>query len=109
MAIFVLGCFTFLIGVAMMRNQQMDMLLKSQDHKMWLSVMQPQPSGYVNSFGVIPLFTWMLSHGYEMSSSDAVKTFGQKAAQRAQWAKSIMLAGIVLLVVGFFAALFYAR
>ena len=108
MTILVLGCIVFLIGLGLMRNEKMNFLLKSRDHETWNTVMQPQPSGYVDSFGTIQLFTWILSHGYEKSSSEEVRALGHKALRRAKLSKYFMLTGIVFMVVGFFVALMYS-
>ena len=99
------GIFTLLIGISMMRNTNMDNLLKAKDKEVWNTVMNPLDSGYVNTFGVIPLFTWILKHGYEKSSSEEVRALGSKVLRRANTSKYLMLAGVLLIVIGFFVAL----
>jgi len=107
MAILLLGVIILLIGIWMMRNTEMDALLKAKDKDAWVTVMRPSPSGYVNSFGIIPLFSWILSHGYENSSSEEVKVLGGKALRRANTARYLMLSGILFMVIGFFVTLLY--
>jgi hypothetical protein len=106
MAVLVLGFLILIGGVLMMRNSELDRVLKQHDEAEWITVMRPSPLGYVNSFGVIPLFTWVLGRGYEKSASEKVRTLGGASLQRAKLAKYCMLMGVALISIGFALALF---
>ncbi|MBE8715959.1 hypothetical protein [Cellvibrio polysaccharolyticus] len=106
MVVLVLGFFVLICGLLMMRNPELDRLLKKNDEAEWATVMRPSLSGYVNSFGIIPLFTWVLAHGYEKSASEQVRTVGSASLKRAMRAKYCMLVGVVLIATGFLLALF---
>lgn len=105
MVILLVGIIAFILGLAMARNKEMDDLLQRDDNETWRTVMSPSNSGYVNSFGIIQLFSWILSHGYENSISPQVQTLGGKALRRAKIAKYVMILGVLLIVVGFYVAL----
>lgn len=106
MLVLVLGFFLLIGGVLMMRNSELDRVLKQYDKAEWITVMRPSPSGYVNSFGVIPLFTWVLGRNYEKSASEEVRAAGGASPQRATLAKYCMLMGVTLISIGFALALF---
>lgn len=108
MAILVLGFFVLIFGLGMMRNTGMDRVLKEYDEAEWTTVMRPSSSGYVISFGTIPLFIWVLNRGYEQSASEQVKNIGSVALKRAQLARNCMLIGVVLITIGFGLALFFS-
>lgn len=105
MAILVLGIIAFIFGLAMTRNTEMDSLLQRDDNETWRRVMSPSSRGYVSSFGTIQLFSWILSHGYENSISPQVQSLGNKLIRRANMAKYVMVLGVLLIVIGMFAAL----
>ncbi|MCR6653465.1 MAG: hypothetical protein NVV73_19080 [Cellvibrionaceae bacterium] len=106
MAVLVLGFLVLIFGLGMMRNSELDRVLKENDEAEWTTVMRPSSSGYVNSFGTIPLFTWVLGRGYEKSASEQVRTIGSVALKKAQLAKNCMLIGVALIAIGFALALF---
>lgn len=106
MAVLVLGFLVLIGGFLMMRNPELDRVLRRNDEAEWTTVMRPSPSGYVNSFGIIPLFTWVLGHGYERSASDEVRAVGSACLKRAISAKYLMLAGVTLIATGFALTLF---
>jgi len=106
MVVLVLGFLVLICGLLMMRNSELDRVLKKNDEAEWTTVMRPSPSGYVNSFGIIPLFTWVLGRGYEKSASEQVRTVGSASLKRARLAKYCMLIGVVLIAIGFALALF---
>jgi hypothetical protein len=108
MAVLVLGFLVLIGGVLMMRNSELDRVLKENDEAEWTTVMRPSPSGYVNSFGLIPLFTWILGRGYEKSASERVRTVGSASLRKAKLAKYCMLMGVALISIGFALALFMA-
>lgn len=108
MIVLVLGFLVLIGGLLLMRNPKLDRALKKNDESQWKTVMSPSPSGYVNSFGVIPLFTWVLGRGYEKSSSEEVRIAGSAALKRAILAKYCMSAGVVLIAVGFVLAVFWS-
>lgn len=107
MAVLVLGFLVLIYGLAMMRNSGLDRVLKENDEAEWTTVMRPSPSGYVNSFGIIPLFIWVLDRGYEKSASEQVRAVGSASLKRARLAKYCLLFGLVLIVIGFGLALFW--
>lgn len=106
MVVLVLGFLVLIGGVLMMRNSELDRVLKQNDEAEWVMVMRPSPAGYVNSFGVIPLFTWVLGRGYEKSASEKVRTIGSASLLRAKLAKYCMLTGVALISIGFALTLF---
>ncbi len=108
MAILVLGFFVLIFGLGMMRNIEMDRALKENDEAEWTTVMRPSSSGYVISFGTIPLFIWVLNRGYEKSASEQVRSIGSVALKKAQLARNCMLIGVVLITIGFGLALFFS-
>lgn len=107
MAVLVLGFLALIFGAAMMRNSDLDRVLKENDEAEWIIVMRPSPSGYVNSFGIIPLFTWVLDRSYEKSASEQVRAVGSSSLKRARLAKYCMLVGVALIAIGFVLALFF--
>ena len=100
MALLVFGFLVLLIGVMMMRNSEMDRALKKFDADVWTTIMSPSPSGYVNSFGIIPLFSWILTQGFEDSESLEVKELGKLAFKKAKLAKYCMLLGVLMMILG---------
>lgn len=106
MIILLLGVVALLAGLVLMRNTALNQQLKTEDETTWTTVMRPTELGYVNSFGTIPLFQWVLSKGYEQSSSDAIRALGAASFKRAKTAKSLMILGVVLIFIGFLIAIF---
>lgn len=107
MAILLLGIVTLFVGLLLMRNVAFERLLKAEDHQAWNTVMRPTELGFVNSMGVIPLFQWSLSRGFEQSSSEKVRTLGEDAFKRAKLARLCMLLGVAFIFTGFFLAIFF--
>lgn len=109
MVILLIGIIVLGVGIAMCRNPEVDRLLKSEDYATWKRVMNPSENGYVTTFGAIQLFSWVLAHGYDNSSSQEIKLHGAKILGRAKTARYLMLIGVLLLVSGFFMALLYPK
>lgn len=109
MVILLIGMIVLGVGIAMSRNAELDRLLKAEDYDTWKRVMSPSEKGYVTTFGTIQLFSWVLAHGYENSSSQEIKLHGAKSLRRAKTARYLMLIGVLLLVAGFFMALLYPK
>ncbi len=106
MAVLVFGILVLICGLVMMCNSELDRVLKENDEAEWTTVMRPSPSGFVNSFGTIPLFTWVLGRGYEKSTSEQVRIIGSTAFKKAKLAKYCMLIGVMLIAIGLSLALF---
>lgn len=101
MALLVFGFLVLLIGILKMRNSELDDLLKKNDPEEWTSVMRPTQSGYVNSLGIIPLFSWILNCRYEASDNQELQVVGRVALKKARIAKYTMLSGVILMILGF--------
>ncbi len=79
--------------------------LKADDNESWKRLGSPNGIAMADLGQSAGVFSWVLNHGYEASTSDTVNRLGQQALQRALMAKSAMLAGVTMIVVGFFSAL----
>lgn len=76
--------------------------LRTNDQDRWFTLGSPPEHAFSKSLGV---FSWVLNHGFEQSSSKEVVFLGAQAYKKAITAKYMCLAGISLVIAGFALAL----
>ncbi len=93
-----------IIGVAALniRFPELVNALRENDPQQWQTLAAPPTFAFHKTIGV---FSWVLGHGFEQSSSSDVIALGKKALQKAQMVKYGMLAGVGLVCLGFILAL----
>jgi hypothetical protein len=102
MIILVLGFLAILVGALSIQFPDLVKSLKENDFKQWEVLGSPPEYAFSKSIGV---FSWVLDHGYEQSSSADVKLLGAKALSKAMLAKYALLLGVALVVLGFITTL----
>ena len=100
-----LGLMLVLIAALSISFPQLCHALKTDDTENWKRLGSPNGIAVADLGQSASVFSWVLNHGYESSTSDTVNRLGQQALQRALMAKYAMLAGVIMIVVGFFSAL----
>lgn len=79
--------------------------LQEEDHASWKRLGSPNGHAMADFGKSAGVFSWVLQHGYEASNSSQVARLGAQALHRALMAKYAMLAGVIMVVVGFGAGL----
>lgn len=105
MYILVLGFLVLIAGVLSMQLPALGSALKEQDNDLWQIIMTPNASSFVVSAGIIQLFCWVLDQAYLKSKKPDIQSLGAAAFTKATRAKYLMLSGVVLILLGFVAAL----
>jgi hypothetical protein len=105
MFILVLGFLVLIAGILSMQLPALDSALKEQDNDQWQIIMTPSASNFIVSAGIIQLFCWVLDQAYLKSKKPDIQSLGAAAFAKATRAKYLMLSGVVLVLVGFGAAL----
>lgn len=105
MIILLAGIFIFVLAVSQMRFSELDNSLRDNEPDQWSQIMSPTSSGYAVSFGVVQLFGWVVTRGYEKSEHQSIRSLGAAAFEKTKKVKFLVILGLVLIVLGFAAAL----
>lgn len=101
MLILVAGMLLIVLGASLLRFPDLVESLRKNDHSQWELLGSPPAYAFSKTIGV---FSWVLSRGYENSSSTEVSALGSEAFKKAIFAKYSLLIGVALVAGGFFVA-----